>query len=211
MKHRNSTDEVHLPRTLGPVCEGTPSFEDVQFSGSLATSKITLRFHYYQDSVHDQQAIGVFEGSKYVNDESQLQGYDGMSSIKIQDSKLTDVSFIWSTKAEWEANKAIQKLGFKGNIGSRNKFTWNHTDYHLLESQKCIGCWDKWHILLVDSNMMPIVVLPITTPGHSKSFANPNIFQMPDKYLITYFMPSQGNAPKEVGDLIYEIKVPGHG
>lgn len=54
--------------------------------------------------------------------------------------------------------------------------------------------------------MMPQAVLPIMTPsGRSKSFANPNIMKTANRYLVTYFMPKEGNFEHEAGDLIYFI------
>jgi hypothetical protein len=48
--------------------------------------------------------------------------------------------------------------------------------------------------------------LPIQTPFGSKSFANPNIRQIDSKtYVVSYFMPSEGNSPKEAGDAIYFV------
>jgi hypothetical protein len=81
----------------------------------------------------------------------------------------------WDAKIAQKTNEAVQKLGFLGNIGSRQKFTFDGQNYYLLEAQDCFNCWDTWRIILCDKNLLPITVLPIQTPHGSKSFANPNI------------------------------------
>lgn len=50
MKNRQASETINIERTLGAINEGTPSFENVDFTGSLSTSNITLRFHYYHDN-----------------------------------------------------------------------------------------------------------------------------------------------------------------
>lgn len=53
LKKAQLKDELNIERSLGPVCEGTPSFEKVEFQGDLQKSLIKLRFHYYKDNVRD--------------------------------------------------------------------------------------------------------------------------------------------------------------
>lgn len=52
-------------------------------------------------------------------------------------------------------------------------------------------------------------ILKFKTPsGESKSFANPNIIKTsPNKYMVSLFMPAEGNFPTEVGDLIYTFDI----
>lgn len=50
MKRQEASETLHIERTLGKLNEGTPSFEKVEFTGSLSTSNITLRFHYYHSN-----------------------------------------------------------------------------------------------------------------------------------------------------------------
>ena len=57
--------------------------------------------------------------------------------------------------------------------------------------------------------MKPLAVLPINTPsGRSKSFANPNIMKTANKYLVSFFLPKEGNFEHEAGDLVYFTDVP---
>ena len=50
LKRREASETLHMERTLGEINEGTPSFELVRFTGSISTSNITLRFHYYDNN-----------------------------------------------------------------------------------------------------------------------------------------------------------------
>ena len=90
LKKGEYSDEHDIARTLAPDCEGTPSFEDVKINGDLTNSEIKLRFHFYENSIHDQQAIGTLKN-------------------------WSD----WESEPMTEVNAALQKLGFNGNLGSR--------------------------------------------------------------------------------------------
>lgn len=61
--------------------------------------------------------------------------------------------------------------------------------------------------MLCDDKMMPIKILPIKSSSRlSRSFANPNIFQLDNgEYFVSVFVPTEGNVPKEVGSLIYKF------
>lgn len=113
----------------------------------------------------------------------------------------------WQTKSDELANKKFDELGFKGNIGSRQKFTWMGKTYYLLEIQRCRDCWHQWRVVLCDDKMMPIKILPLkSSTGLSRSFANPNIYQRDNgDFFVSYFLPTEGNVPKEVGNLIYRF------
>lgn len=55
------TDRLVINRTLAPVNEGTPSFDKVKFNGQdIHGSEITLRFHFFKENIHDQQAVGTW-------------------------------------------------------------------------------------------------------------------------------------------------------
>ena len=61
----NFTDKLNITRSLGAINEGTPSFDNVDFSGKLTTSNFTLRLHFYKNSQHDQQAIGHYKDGNW--------------------------------------------------------------------------------------------------------------------------------------------------
>ena len=61
----------------------------------------------------------------------------------------------------------------------------------------------------MDAQMVPLAVLPMNTPsGRSKSFANPNIMKVANKFLVSFFLPKEGNFEHEAGDVIYYVDVP---
>ena len=53
-------------------------------------------------------------------------------------------------------------------------------------------------------------IMKFKTPsGKSKSFANPNIIKtLANQYMVSLFMPLEGNIQTEVGDLIYAFDIP---
>ena len=105
MKQQQTIDELYLDRTLSQIYEGTPSFDTVEFRGKLLTSKLTLRFHYFEDSLVDQQAIGVYDGTNH-----------GYKSLK---NREVDQKLLWTTQIDRDLNKRLSDLGFKGSLGSR--------------------------------------------------------------------------------------------
>ena len=57
--------------------------------------------------------------------------------------------------------------------------------------------------------MTPLTELPMITPsGTSRSFANPNIRQIGNQWVLSFFMPSEGNDGHEYGSLIYYVDIP---
>lgn len=133
----------------------------------MIKSKFSLRFHYYYDDRIDQQAIGYYDP-----EDVQLSFWD-----KLKSYAGYTVHVKWQTRSDELANKKFDELGFKGNIGSRQRFTWKDKTYYLLEIQRCRDCWHQWRVVLCDDKMMPIKILPLkTTTGLSRSFANPNIY-----------------------------------
>ena len=56
MLNNKIKDELSLQRSLGEICEGTPSFDKVEWMGEifeLKTSTLTIRFHYYDRGIRD--------------------------------------------------------------------------------------------------------------------------------------------------------------
>jgi hypothetical protein len=173
-----------MPRTLSEYAEGTPSFKHVFKQGrNITNSEIHLKHNYFQDGIHDQQASCIIKNFKGYN----CQAFDKL-------------------------NSKVQQLGFMGNIGSRQQFQWEGKTYNLLEAAGCFDCWDTWRIMLCDENMKPLMILPMKTPLGSKSFANPNIIVTnrngKKQFVISMFMPLEGNDLTEFGNLIYSVDVP---
>ena len=107
---------------MAPDCEGTPSFESVDIKNhDLDNSTIVLRFHFWKDSDVDQQAEGTLTG-----------WYD------------------WDTKILTKINKNLSNMGYKGNLGSRQKFNLSDDTqcYYLMETQLKKDDWGSWRIMV---------------------------------------------------------------
>lgn len=171
--------EYDIPRSLAPTAEGTPSFEKVEIkNGDLSQSQITLRFHYYQDAHVDQLARGTLTNFK---------GWKATPSAKL--------------------NQAFQKLGGKGNLGDRSKFSWQGQNYYLQEVQSTRLDWGSWGIFLCDQDGLPLQKIEIQTPGKSTPFSNPSVTKVlsPDGkplLILSAFLHRKGSAPQEVGQIL---------
>lgn len=187
LKQAKHSDEYHVTKSLVEVeggCEGTPSFEYVNvIDGDLTKSIIVLRFHFYKDAKQDQQAIGT----------------------------LIDWNQ-WTAKPMSKVNDSFHALGYHGNTGSRDKFSWKGKHYYLVESQTSFEKWESWRVFLCDNDGHPLTALQMNTPLNSTAFANPNISMVEDGktnekiLIVSCFMPSEGNHVEEKGSLIYVIR-----
>ena len=174
--------EYDIQRTLAPTAEGTPSFESVRLiDNQIDQSEIHLRFHYYKRAEVDRLAEG----------------------------RLTNFRQ-WEAKPLDQINRQIKKQGSSGNFGDRDKFNWKEKFYYLQEVQKTAGDWTSWQVFLCDSGGMPSRKLSIQSHHGSVSYSNPNIswvrnVEGENKLVVTLFLPSEGNAPKESGQLLYVL------
>lgn len=175
--------EFDVPRTLAPTAEGTPSFETVDMkNGDLTKSKITLRFHYYQNAQVDQLARGTLTNFKE-----------------------------WKASPAPKINTALKKLGGNGNLGDRSKFQWHEKAYYLQEVQGTRRDWGSWGIFLCDQNGLPLKKINIQTPGKSTAFSNPSVTQVLDKdgnpiLVLSAFLHSKGSLPTEAGQMLTVIE-----
>jgi hypothetical protein len=109
----------------------------------------------------------------------------------------------WRTWKDVVSNYTIREMGYAGNIGSRSAFS-HSGDWLLQEAQIASGDWSSWRLLLGNgafyTNLRP------TTALGSSSFANPKIAAMGNnRFVITSFMPTEGNKAGERGELIYTV------
>lgn len=139
---------------------------------------IEIGFHFYDDCLVDRQAQGT----------------------------LTDFS-------NWTANplplydNAILTSGVVGNIGDRDEFEFETYDFSLIEGQFINGDFGSWRTFIYDHQTGNAEQLQIVTHNSSTAFANPTITFMEvngrDAMVITLFMPTEGAAPGEAGQLVY--------
>ncbi|MCO6046049.1 hypothetical protein NG895_19285 [Aeoliella sp. ICT_H6.2] len=174
---------IDLTRSLAPTAEGTPMIDRVDQAGSRQV--IDLRLHYYRDAQVDRLARG----------------------------QLVDFQQ-WTAKPDPALNRDFTNRGARGNFGSRDLFRWSGGELLLQEIQLRPQDWAAWRVYLCERDGEPIRQLDIRTHGHSKSFANPHAERVTlaggqQAILVTLFLPSQGAAPGEAGELIYLVRDPG--
>jgi acid phosphatase type 7 len=170
------------PRTLSQCAEGTPNIYSAILSPDIDHSTIRVGFHYFRNCDVDRQAAGT----------------------------LTSFSQ-WSAWVTSEPNTAIEGFGVNGNIGDRDAMFFGTTQYRLSEGQLVKGDWSSWRPFLF-SWASGAKQLDVHTHGGSTSFANPTFTQVktPAGYpavVATMFLPLQGAAPGEAGELVYWKKL----
>ena len=140
-------------------------------------SYLLLGFHYYNNGDVDYQAMGILKDFKS-----------------------------WKAWTDDITNKNIIGMGFKGNIGGRYAFKNNNKEFILQEAQIKKADFSTWRILIGDGAFY--TTLNLKTPNGSISFANPSILEIEKgNYIISSFLPSEGNKRGENGQLIYSNKI----
>ena len=183
-----TTDKVFdAPHTLVPAdsgAEGTPNIYSASLDPDLAHSSIEVGFHYFKDFDVDRQAHGTL-----VNLGSATPG--------------------WTTRVDSTLNDALLAAGdVHGNLGDRDSMRWNGRRYNLQEVQLVKRDYASWRIALFDWSTGTATRLAIKTHQGSTSFANPTFTNLKSPsgrsaVVVTLFLPSEGAAPGEGGELIY--------
>lgn len=142
-------------------------------------SHLLFGFHYFNNKDVDYQAIGILKDFKY-----------------------------WKAWKDIITNKNIIEMGFKGNIGGRYSFNNLGQTYVLQEAQIKKNDFSTWRLLIgTDAHFTK---LNIKTPKGSKSFANPSITEIENGvFVISTFLPTEGNIKLENGQLLYTFKYNG--
>ncbi|THU35004.1 hypothetical protein FAM09_23265 [Niastella caeni] len=164
------------PRTLSTCAEGTPNLY------SASSTRCDIGHHFYSNCTVDREARGT----------------------------LTNFSS-WTTSAQSNVDNAMLYWGVKGNIGDRDGYT-NYLGYNfgLIEGQYTANDWSSWRVFLYDYQTGNADTTTIKTDGGSTAFANPTITKTQlngqNIMLVTLFIPSEGAAAGEAGELIYYSK-----
>ena len=187
-------------RTLSACNEGTPHIEAVRFGGNpedsdrsgygIDHSQIELGFHYQRKCDVDRQAVGT------------LQNFSDWHSETA--SNLDAVL----TKAAGDAGRRV-----RGNIGGRDSFTVHGVRYTMYEVQHRKNDFGSWRVYLQTGRDGPVTALPITTHGGTTAFANPTVSVIttpPGRpaLVVTLFVPFEGAAPGEAGELVFYRELP---
>lgn len=112
----NPTNSKSISRNFSSLAEGTPDIRKIE-GNSPTSSHIVIGYHYYDNGIRDQQAIGI------------LQDFSD-----------------WKTWKDEVSNYNIQEMGYQGNIGGRSAFSRNG-NWVLQEAQITSGDWSSWRIL----------------------------------------------------------------
>jgi hypothetical protein len=175
------TRQYDAPRTLARTAEGTPNFYRVKWHGSLASSSVEIGLHYLQDSVHvDREASATLTDFRSLHAERALR-YDSL----------------------------FEDLGYAGNHGDRDAFTFRGRPYVIWEAQRKPFAFGTWRTFLYSEATRRAYELAMQTPGHSEAFGNPavsNVAVGGHPYLfVTQFVFGEAAGPGEAGELLYLV------
>lgn len=140
-------------------------------------SRLDVGFHYFGDCVLDRQARGTSDWTS------------------------------WSPVRQPSLDDALEVHGVMGGIGDRDDVTFEGIAFTLLEGQVVKDDWRTWRIFLLDDATGEAEPLSVHTDAGSLAFTNPTIELIEiggrDAILVTLFVPQEGAAGAEVGELIY--------
>jgi hypothetical protein len=167
------------PRSLSKCAEGTPNIYSVRIKRNIRHSTIKVGFHYFRDCQVDRQAGGV------------LRNFSS-----------------WSARVDGRANRVLEAFHPDGNIGDRDFARIPGGRFSIHEVQFRRHDFGSWRVFLYDRIARKAQQLAIKTHGGSSSFANPTftVLRSPrgrPALLVTLFLPSQGAARTEGGELVY--------
>jgi hypothetical protein len=167
------------PQTLSDCAEGTPNIYSAEMAGNINRSVIDVGAHYFRNCDVDRQQRGTLTNFRS-----------------------------WTATPQPQVDAPLLAAGVAGNIGDRDDFTFRNRDYLLIEGQFTKGDFGTWRTFLYEVRTGKADQLDITTDGGSTAFANPAItfLGLPDGragFVATLFLPSEGAASGESGQLIY--------
>jgi hypothetical protein len=166
-------------RSLSRCAEGTPSIYHVWLDPDIDHSVITLDGHYWWKCDVDRQLR----------------------------ASLIDFRR-WRAAPRPEVDAALLHWGVGGNIGGRDPITFLGHEYAVIEGQYVKGDFGSWRTFVYDYADGTAEPAEIRTDRGSTAFANPHITALtaPDgrrAVAVTLFIPGEGMAPGEGGELIY--------
>jgi hypothetical protein len=172
------------PRTLSRCAEGTPNIYGAELRPDIDHSTIDVGFHYFRNCDVDRQARGT------------LQNFSS-----------------WSGNVAGGLNTAFEAFQPGGNIGDRDFMRLGGGSFNIHEVQFAKGDFGTWRVYLYDWLFGLATPLAIRTHRGSTAFANPTFTTLLSPagrpaILVTLFIPSQGAAPTEGGELIYYHEIP---
>ncbi|MFG2647626.1 hypothetical protein [Streptomyces sp. NPDC048436] len=165
------------PRTLSRCAEGTPSITAVR------DDTIELTGHYRAGCDTDRQLRATLTGFR-----------------------------TWHAAPDERLDRALLAWGNSGNLGDRAPVELDGQQMLFVEGQRWRGDFGSWRTYAYDPVSGRADRLDITTHGGSRAFANPSAALVTDPQgrpalLVSLFIPGQGAAPGEAGQLVYWHKL----
>ena len=173
------TRSFDAPRQLSSCAEGTPNIYGITLAPDIDHSTIDIGGHYWWNCDRDRQQRG----------------------------QLTNFSS-WSTAAQPNYDNALLYWGVGGNIGDRDQAVFRGYSFGLIEGQYTKGDFGSWRTFVYDYQTGNADQTTIRTDGGSTTFANPTVTALnapngQPALLVSLFIPSEGAAAGESGELIY--------
>lgn len=165
------------PRTLSRCAEGTPSITAVH------GGTVELTGHYRADCDTDRQLRATLTGFRH-----------------------------WHATPDRRLDRALQTWGNGGNLGDRSPVELDGRRVLLVEGQRWRGDFASWRTYAYDPVSGRADRLAISTHGGSRAFANPSATLVTNPQgrpalLVSLFIPGEGAAPGEAGQLVYWRKL----
>ncbi|MFH8491368.1 hypothetical protein [Streptomyces longisporoflavus] len=165
------------PRTLSRCAEGTPSISAVR------GDTIELTGHYRADCGTDRQLRATLTAFRD-----------------------------WHAVPDRRLDRALRAWGNSGNLGDRAPVELDGQRMLFVEGQRWRGDFGSWRSYAYDPVSGRADRIDISTHGGSRAFANPSATLLTDprgrpSLLVSVFIPAEGAAPAEAGQLVYWRKL----
>ncbi|MFF3644731.1 hypothetical protein [Streptomyces sp. NPDC002564] len=165
------------PLTLSRCAEGTPSITAVR------GTTVHLTGHYRAGCDTDRQLRATLTGFRH-----------------------------WHAEPDRRLDRAVRARGNGGNIGDRAPVELGGQRVVLIEGQGRRGDFGSWSTYAYDPSSGRADRLDIRTHRGSRAFANPSATLLTDPagqpaLLVSLFVPAEGSAPGESGQLVYWHKL----
>lgn len=167
------------PRRLSQCAEGTPNIYEIQLIPDIDRSSITFGGHYFSNCDVDREMRATLSNFSH-----------------------------WSVEVDRTLDNSLLHWGVRGNIGDRDAIEYKGFSYGVIEGQFTKNDFGSWRVFIHDYMTLNSEPLAIKTARGSTAFANPTIskVKLPDgrnAILVSTFLPSEGAALGEAGQLLY--------
>ena len=174
---RAPTKEKLLPHiNTVSKADGTPEFGRIDYSGSIAASKIEITHHYFNFGIRDIEAVDTFTNFSSGSD-------------------TTDNT----------TNNLVTNAGGNGKIGDREVFKVGSAVYEVVEAQvnPTGDGFGSWRLFLINKTTSQIVQLQPNLAGGALSLGNPTVTILKvfgtDALVFTCYVFGENNFATQIG------------